>query len=156
MRILNSVLVHAIYSSWNKNEIEKRRVVGLSIHWTYWTSWFCLMENGEHRPSESRKKNAAFPWLGLPWVCEVRVRRAISMVSTALISFTQDKSHASPYITVAIFEFLWTILPVFYIIFFSSSAPFFPSAYLSISPWFRLLRSFGVFFSQKVSYSNML
>lgn len=31
MRILNSVLVNAIYSSRNKNEIEKRRVVGLSI-----------------------------------------------------------------------------------------------------------------------------
>lgn len=31
MRILNFVLVHAIYSSRNKNEIEKRRVAGLSI-----------------------------------------------------------------------------------------------------------------------------
>lgn len=46
------------------------------------------------------------------------MRRAIPMVSTALISFTQDKSHASPYITVAIFEFLRTILLVFTIFFF--------------------------------------
>lgn len=122
MRILNFVLVHAIYSSRNKNEIEKRRVAGLSIRMKFteliehleFVSW--KMANAVRARVE--KKMPHFHDLDYrEWVCEVRVRRAISMVSTALISFTQDKSHASPYITVAIFEFLWTILLVFTIFF---------------------------------------
>lgn len=65
MRILNSVLVHAIYSSRNKNEIEKRRVVGLSIRMKFteliehldFVSW--KMANAVRARVE--EKNATFP-----------------------------------------------------------------------------------------------